>query len=195
MKKFLLPLFVLLMVSCSTLKVKTNYDKSVNFKEFKTFSMYPWDKHNDSLVNPVDKETIITSIENEMKRRGYEYVEKGGDLIVSTFVILENKTTYSAYTNHYGGYAGFGGGWGYYGPSWAYGYSWGPTGFYGETTISAVDYLQGTIIIDIFELPSKKLVWQGIGSGEVNQNPSVRDRKLPNRISHIFRKFPVPKGK
>ncbi len=194
MNKILIPLFIIFLASCSTFKVTMNYDKEVDFKKFKTFSMYPWDKHNDSIVNPYDKETIINSIKSEMTRRGYQFVEKGGELIVSTFVLLENKTAYNAYTNHYGGYAGFGGGWGYYGPSWSYGYGWGP-GFYGSTTISGVDYLQGTLIIDIFELSNKKLIWQGIGSGEVTDNLAARDRNLPKNISHIFRRFPIPKGK
>lgn len=193
MKKLLIPIMLVFLVSCSTVQVTNNWDKTLDFKEFKTFSMYPWDKQNDELINEYDRETITMSVISEMERRGYEHVEKGGELIVSTFVILENKTDYQAYTNHYGGYAGYGGGWGYYGSPWAYGYGWGPGYYGGNTTITKVDYLQGTLIIDLFELKSKKLVWQGIGTGKVDDNPATRDRKLPKTISHIFRKFPVPK--
>ncbi len=195
MKKLILPFIFLFLVSCSTLDVTNNWDKEVDFKKFKTYSLYPWDKQNDEIINEYDKQTIINSIKSEMERRGYEYVEKDGELIVSAFVILENKTSYQAYTNHYGGYAGYGGGWGYYGSPWAYGYGWGPGYYGGSTTITKVDYLQGTLIIDIFELASKKLIWQGIGSGEVNENPATRDKRLPKRISHIFRRYPIPKSK
>ncbi|MBC8319177.1 MAG: DUF4136 domain-containing protein [Bacteroidetes bacterium] len=193
MKKLLIPIMLLFLVSCSTVQITSNYDNSVNFKEFNTFSMYPWNKHNDSLVNPYDKETIIMSVKSEMESRGYKHIEQGGDLIVSTFVILENKTNYQAYTNHYSGYAGFGGGWGYYASPWAYGYGWGPGYYGGATTITKVDYVQGTLMIDIFELANKKLVWQGIGTGEVDNNPATRDKRLPKNIGQIFKRFPIQK--
>ncbi|MDP2724571.1 MAG: DUF4136 domain-containing protein [Bacteroidales bacterium] len=191
MKKILIPLLIVLLYSCSSLQVTNNYDKDVDFKSFKTFSLYPWDRHNDSLVNAYDRQTIEDAVKNEMERRGYQYVEKNGDLIVSMFVILKNKTDYEAYTNHYGGYAGYGGGWGFYGAPWAYGYGWGP-GF-NSTTVTSRDYVQGTLLIDIFQLSGKKLVWQGIGTGEVDENLATRDRNLPKHVSHIFRRFPIPK--
>lgn len=195
MKYFIIPIALLLISSCASFNVTNNWDKNVNFKKFKTFSLYPWDKHNDKVINDYDKQTILNSIKREMERRGYTHVKRNGDLIVSTFVVLENKTSYQAYTNHYGGYAGYGGGWGYYGSPWAYGYGWGPGYYGGTTTITKVKYLEGTLIIDIFELESKQLIWQGIGTGEVTEDPAVRDRKLPKRISHIFRRYPIPKGR
>ncbi|MCF8349496.1 MAG: DUF4136 domain-containing protein [Bacteroidales bacterium] len=191
MKKLLLPLVILFLVSCSSLQVTNNYDKSVNFKSFTTFSLYPWNKDLDKTVNAYDKQTIMDAVKSEMQRRGYQYVEKDGELIVSTFVILKNKTDYQAYTDHYSGYAGYGGGWGYYGSPWAYGYGWGP-GF-STTTITSRDYVQGSLLIDIFELKTKKLIWQGIGTGEVDEDPATRDRNLPKSISHIFRRYPIPK--
>ena len=195
MRKILIPVLVIFLISCSGLQVTNNWDKLINFAEFKTYSMYPWDEQNNKLINDYDKQTIIMSVKSEMERRGYQFVEKGGELIVSTFVTLQNKTDYQAYTNHYGGYAGYGGGWGYYGSPWAYGYGWGPGYYGGTTTVRAVNYVQGTLIIDIFEMANKKLIWQGIGSGEVDDDPATRDRNLPKSISHIFRRFPIPKSK
>lgn len=193
MRKLLIPIMLIFLVSCSTVQVTNNWDKSINFKEFKSFSMYPWDEQNDKLINAYDRQTITLAVISEMEYRGYKHIEKGGELVVSTFVTLQNKTDYQAYTNHYGGYAGYGGGWGYYGSPWAYGYGWGPGYYGGSTTIRSINYVQGTLIIDIFELSNKKLVWQGIGSGDVDDNPATRDRRLPISISHIFRKFPIPK--
>lgn len=190
MKKILIPLLLIIIISsCTGIKVTNQWDKNVDFKSFKTFSLYPWDKQNDKIVNDYDKQTIINAIKYEMESRGYKEVDKKGDLVVSTYVLIENKTSYQAYTNHYAGWAGYGGGWGYYpGPGY-YGYGWGP-GF-GSTTVYSTDYKQGTLIIDIFRLSDKKLVWQGIGSGEVTENLAKRDRRLPMTIGHIFRRFPV----
>ncbi|HJN05779.1 MAG TPA: DUF4136 domain-containing protein, partial [Bacteroidales bacterium] len=84
MRKLLIPIMLIFLVSCSSLKVTNNWDKSIDFKEFKNFSMYPWDKQNDKLINEYDRQTITLEVISEMERRGYKHLEKGGELIVST---------------------------------------------------------------------------------------------------------------
>lgn len=93
-----------------------------------------------------------------------------------------------AYTNHYGGFAGNNSGYDYYGSSWAYGYG-GQA--YTTTAVSGRDFVQGTLIIDIFRLTDKKLVWQGIGSGEVHENVNKREKNIPKAIGYMFQKFPT----
>lgn len=191
MKKIIYPILALFLVSCTGVKITNQWDKEVDFNVFKTYSFYPWDKHNDQVINDYDKQTILDAIKDEMNSRGYKLVEKNGDLVISTFVIVEDKTSYQAYTRHYGGWAGYGGGWGYYGRAGYYGYGMSPG--YNSTTIYSTDYQQGTLIIDIFRLSDKRIIWQGIGSGEVTQDLSKRDRRLPVTIGQIFRRFPVTK--
>ncbi len=187
MNKLFFLILIIAMTSCTGVKITNNWDREVDFTDFKTYSFYPWDRHNDQLLNDYDKQTIIGSIKNEMNKRGYKHVEKDGDLIISVFVIIEEQTSYQAYNNHYGGWAGYGGGWGYYGPGGFYGYGWGP----GSTTVYKTDYNYGTLIIDIFRLKDKSLVWQGTGSGEVTEDLDKRDRRLPKNIGMVFRRFPV----
>ncbi len=190
MKYLLLPALLLMMYSCSTVKVTSNFDKEVDFKSYKTFSLFPWDPHNEQVVNEYDKLLIEGAIKDEMTKRGLKYIEKNGDLIISTFVVLEEKTMSQAYTNHYGGFAGYGSGWDYRGYDWAYGYGWGGPA-YTTVPVSSREYVQGTLLIDVFQLKGKKLVWQGIGSGEVKEDFSKRDKNLPAAIGHMFRKFPA----
>lgn len=194
MKNILIPILLLFLVSCESIKVTNDWDKEVDFATFKTYSLYPWDTHNDNVVNDYDKQTILMGVKTEMDSRGYQLVEKDGDLVVSTFVVLDNKTSYQSYTDHYGGWAGYGGGWGYYGRPGYYGYGWGPG--YSTTTVYATEYTKGTLIIDIFRLSDKKLVWQGIGSGEVTEDLALRDKRLPKNIAKVFYRYPVrPKKK
>ena len=108
---------------------------------------------------------------------------------VSIFITLEGKTSYEAYTNHYGGWAGYGGGWGYTG--FGYGYGYGPG--YSSTRVTQRNYNKGTLIIDVFRVADKKLIWQGIGSREVENNLEKRDRMLPKNVKQIMTKFPVSK--
>ncbi len=192
MKYLLVPAIMIMLFSCSSVKVTNNFDKGVDFKSFKTFSFYPWDKHNDELVSEYDKRLILNSIKSTLEKKGYSYLEKDGDLIISTFVMLQEKTMNQAYTNHYGGWAGYGSGWDY-GATWSYGYGYWGGPAYTTSTISSRDYVEGTLIFDVFRLDEKKLVWQGVGVGEVNPDFSKRDKNIPRAIGHIFRRFPVSK--
>lgn len=175
--------------SCSSLKVNFDMDQSVDFNQFKSFSFYPWDYKHGFQINEYDKETIMIAIQESLENKGYEYKKEGGDLVVSLFLTIEGKTSYEAYSNHYGGWAGYGGGWGYSGFGYGYGYGTG----YTTTTVTQYNYEQGTLIIDVFSVASKKLIWQGIGSDEIEHNLDKRDRTLPKKVSHVMMKFPVSK--
>jgi len=192
MKKSISVISILLFIaSCSSLDVIYDMDQKVNFQEFKTFSFYPWDYKNGYQMNEYDKQTIMIAIQDEMEDKGYTYQKEGGDMVISIFVTLQGKTSYEAYNNHYGGWAGYGGGWGYSG--FGYGYGYGPG--YSNTTVTQYNYTEGTLIIDVFSAASKKLIWQGIGSRQVEPNLEKRDRKLPNNVSQMLIHFPVHKKK
>lgn len=128
------------------------------------------------------------AIRSSLEDKGYTYVKEGGDMMVSIFITIKGKTSYQAYTDHYGGWAGYGGGWGYYG--FGYGYGYGP-GYYGNTTVTRTDYQEGTLVIDIFDASKKKLIWQGIGSREIEQDLDKRDKKLPKNVHEILAQFPT----
>lgn len=174
--------FVLMLSSCSSLKVQTDYDKTVDFKQFSSFSLYPWDYKHGYQLNDYDKGTILNTIKTEMAEKGYTLVKEGGDLVISIFITLDDITSYTAYTDHYGGWAGYGGGWGYSGFGYGYGFS--------TTTVTENKYQEGTLIIDIFNAADKKLVWQGIGSKEVQTDLDKRDKELPKNVGRILASFP-----
>jgi len=188
MKK-LLSIFtiILLFSSCSSLDVIYDMDQNISFKQFKTFSFYPWDYKNGFQMNDYDKETILIAIQDQMEEKGYVYQKEGADMVVSIFVTLKGVVSYDAYTNHYGGWAGYGGGWGYSGFGYGYGYSPG----YSSTTVTRNSYTEGSLIIDVFSVASKKLIWQGIGSRQVEPNLEKRDKKLPKNVVQILINFPV----
>jgi hypothetical protein len=181
---FLFPVIILLLAvtSCNTIKVTADYDKEVDFKSFKTFTLLPWNAHNDSIVSTFTKQRILEALKNEMIKRGYYYVAdiNKADLGVNSYVLLREKTDYQYYQDYYGPY-GY-----YYTAPWAWG------GYYGypyNTTVQSRDYIEGTLIIDVFDTHKKKLIWQGIGVGEVE--PNGNGKHVAKAISQIFFKYPV----
>jgi len=130
----------ILLASCSSLKVTSDYDKTVNFSDYKTLEYWGWAEDSDQILNRFDKERIESAFGAEFKKRGIDVVKKGqGDMIVTLFIVTEEKTQKSATTTSMGGmYGGYGRYYGY-GP----GYGWG--GGYSTTQIHEYDYTVGTL--------------------------------------------------
>ncbi|MBA7526960.1 hypothetical protein ES705_19132 [subsurface metagenome] len=178
-------LFVFLLSACSGIKVVTDYDKSIDFSQYKTFEYYGWAEESDKILNRFDKERIEESFGEEFKKRELEYVEENGDMVVVLFIVVEEKTQKSASTTQHGGYGGYYGGYYGYGP----GYGWGPS--YSTTTVSEYDYQVGTLVIDVFDAKEQKLIWEGIGTKTVDENPQTRDKNIPRAVAAIMKQFPV----
>ena len=172
--------FVMAMVSCSTVKVVVDMDSKTDFSKYETYSFLGWQNDSDQILNEFDKKRFHDAFKNEFERRGLTFVEESGDMEVSLFVVVDQKTSVTSYTNYYGGRYG-----GYY----RYGGGWGMG--YANTTYQESDYLEGTLVMDVFDGESKKQVWQGIATKTVTENPAKREKTIPASISSLMRKFPV----
>lgn len=192
MKKQILSLLVLgLMIfgACSSISVVSDYDKTVDFTQFKTYSYYGWADNSDKLLSPFDKERLEKAFGQELADRGLTFVKEGGDLTVALFIQTEQKQQTTATTTGMGGmYGGYGGYYGY-GPGWGWG------GGMSTTSINTYDYTVGTLVCDVFDTKEKKLIWEGSGSGEIDDNPSTREDKIPNTVAKIMAQYPVAKIK
>ena len=85
-------------------------------------------------------------------------------------------------------YDSYGGGWGYGG--WGY----GGAGM-GSSTTMVSTFVEGTLIVDLFDAGTKKLVWRGIATDTISDNPAKNAEKIQNAAKKMFeKKFPpVPK--
>jgi hypothetical protein len=185
MKKLLyLATITLLLSSCSGIKVISDYDKTIDFNQFETFEYYGWAEESDKILNRFDRERIEQAFGDEFAARNLKYVDEGGDLVVVLFIVVEQKTQQSASTTHHGGGGYYGGYYGH-GP----GYGWGPS--YSTTTVSEYDYQVGTLVCDVFDAKSKTLIWEGIGTKTVDENPNNRDKNIPKAVKAIMAQYPV----
>lgn len=167
---------------CASIKVTYDVDKSVDFSKFKTFEYYGWAGESGKIINDMDRKRVEDAFANEFAKRGLTYVKSGGDLVVTLFFVVENKTSVSYDTQHLGGY--YGGYYGY-GPGWG----WGPT--HSTTSVHEYNYKVGTLVADVFDKKTEKLIWEGIGEGTIDENPQTRDTKIPKAVAQIMDKYPV----
>jgi len=188
MRNTLLALIIIVTISsCSSIKITSDRDGDVDFTQFSTLSYYGWQEESDKILNRFDKERIELSFAEEFKKRGISVVERDGDIIVSLFIVIDQKRGVTAYTNHYGaggpyGYGGYGYGWG-----WGMGYS--------STSYNEYDYYVGSLVCDVFDSKTKKLIWQGVVSGEIDDNPKTRERNIPRVVRELMKRYPVKPAK
>ena len=100
-KSFLLVLPAVVLFSCKpTLNVSTDYDRSVNFSAYKTFSLYYLATNKN--VSELNEDRIWNSIRAEMIRKGYKENNTDPDLVVNAVSVIKNKKYLSASSNVYG---------------------------------------------------------------------------------------------
>jgi len=174
------------MISCSSVKVHSDFDGSADFTKYKTLEFYGWAEESDKVLNQLERNRIEKAFGAEFLKRGFTGVEENGDIVVSLFVVVDKKTSVTAYTNHYGGGYGYGAGWG-----WGYG-GYGGVGMGASTTTyNENDYLEGTLVVDVFDAKTKKLIWQSVGSKTIDENPKNAERNVAYIAEKMMKPYPV----
>jgi len=177
--------------SCSSTKFNVDKDDAVDFTKYNTFQYYGWAEESNKIINQLDQERIEKAFGAELEKRGLTYEKETGDLIVTLYIVTEQKTKTSATTTG----TGMGGGYGYggyygYGPS----YGWGGMST-AHTTYSEYDYIVGTLIIDIYDAKEKKLIWESVAKGTVNEKTKGREERVNSLVRKMMIKYPVPAAK
>ena len=173
MKRLLktLPLLLLALVvtSCSSVRVASDYDKNANFNDYKTFAFYK-PGIDKAEISDLDKRRILRAIESELLAKGFTKSENP-DLLVSIFTKSREKI--NVYNN----------GWG------PYGYGWGWSPFYNNfNTVS--QSTEGVLYIDLIDANKKELIWQGQGTGYLTQNVDRKDERIGEFVNKIMEKYP-----
>lgn len=178
--------FLLLLAACDSLKLVSDYDKSVDFTKYKTFEFFGWAQNSNEYIPPNDQVLIEDAFAKEFYSRGLSINKDGADLIVSLFIVTEQKTEQTAHTSTYGG--GYGGYYGY-GP----GYGWGRG--YSSTYVTTTNYSVGTLIVSVFDKKEERLIWECTANKEIEKDPNRRIKTIPYVVSKIMQKYPVPAKK
>ncbi len=182
MEKFLmLGMFVYVIVLCACtpgLQVSSDYDKSVDFSKYKTFELYSGSANSISSLN---HDRIISSVRAEMQAKGFTEDAKEPDLLVNTTAILTTNTEVTANTNVYG----------YGGTMRPYYWNAGMASSY--TTYDVTHYKEGSLIIDVLDASTKKLIWQSTGNNRIDQSTDHADKRIAKAVKMIMEGFPPGK--
>ena len=146
-------------------QVKTDYDHSANFGQYKTYS---WEKVQTK--DPLLVDRIKDAVNGALTAKGWTQVDSGGDVSIMTMEITKNQQTLNTF------YDGFGGGW-----------RWG--GF-GDATTTTENYKVGSLVVDLFDAKTKNLIWRGSSSDTLSNNPDKNTKNLDKGVQKMFAHFP-----
>jgi len=183
MKKgvFLL-LIIILLSSCSSVKVVTDYDSNVDFNKYKTFAFYK-PEIDKAKISDLDKKRILRAIESELLAKGF-VKSNNPEMLVGIFTKSREKVNINQNNNF--GY-GFG-----------YGFGWGFNSFWGgmNNNLNVSQYTEGTLFIDFIDKEKKELVWQGVGTGALKlNNRAKKEERINLFVKEIISRFPPEQKK
>lgn len=184
MKKLLklTPMFLLLMIlsSCSSVRVAADYDKEADFNQYKTFAFFK-PGIDKAEISDLDKRRILRAIEAELLAKGMTKSENP-DMLVSIFTKSNQRV--DVYNNAWGY-----GAWGWGGFN-RWGWGWGPG--WGGNSVST--RTEGMLFIDFINADKKELIWQGSGTGYlVTRNVEKKEARIKEFVAKTLEQFPPSK--
>lgn len=167
--KLLPVLAFFILASCSSVRVNSDYDKKVNFENYKTYAFLKSGVDKVE-ISDLDKKRILRSIDEVMSTKGFTK-DSNPDLLISIFT--KEKERVDVYNSF-----GFGWGWN---PWWGMNY----------TNVSTTP--EGVLFIDLIDAKTKELVWQGEGSGYLTKDTHKKDERIYTFVSKILEQYPPNK--
>jgi hypothetical protein len=168
----LIMVLLLILQSCGSVRVVSDYDTSVDFSKYHSFAFLKTGIDR-AKINDIDKRRIIKNIKSQMLAKGF-VVSENPDLLVSIYTkSVENIDVDE-------NYLGYGFGWGGWSP-----WYWGAGGAF---TVSRST--KGVLYIDLIDAEKKELVWQGVGSGYLSSDVERKEELIKEFVTAIMEKYP-----
>jgi len=165
-------------VACASgnVNVNTQVAPEANFGSYHTFQVMsprggrsgnPASQADPMLNNSITNQAMRSEIQQRLEALGYQ--AGGGDADIGVAVYAASRQTLDVTTVDYG-YP--------YRPWW-----WTPRQQVRPVT-------EGTVVIDVVDRHSNRLVWRGVGRSEVSDNPDDYAKDLRSAVDEVLKKLP-----
>ena len=135
---------------CASMRVMTNYDKEINFAQYKTYRfVQPRGQRRTEIKNPLFSKNVMHEIRPIMEEKGFTEAAslQEADLLIHFYAMIRQRQNFVSPTYRVG--------------------RWGRT--WVARPGHVVRYKEGTLGIDIVDRRKKELVWQGVGKGVLDR--------------------------
>ncbi|MGB0376758.1 MAG: DUF4136 domain-containing protein [Flavobacteriaceae bacterium] len=172
MKKLSLGFLVVLITSCSSVAVFTDYDENLDFSTYNNYA-YLKSEVDAAEISDLDKRRILRAVDSIMLQKGLTKSESP-DLLIGFGASSEKDVQVSQWPNWWG----FGWGWGWYGPGWGG----------NQTNISTRTV--GNLSVRIYDARTQKLVWLGKGRGALPLKKAKRSERIYAFVTELMKDYP-----
>lgn len=162
---------VLLLTSCGSVRVASDYDRDANFGTYTSFAFYK-PGIDKAKISDLDKKRILRAIDAELSTRG---LQKSSDPKLLVSIFTKERERVNVYNDNFG----FGWGWN----PWYFG------GFGGQTVTTSTE---GSLYIDLIDNTTNELVWQGVGRAQLytGSNIDKKEARIREIVSEILQQYP-----
>jgi hypothetical protein len=165
-----LALLALLAAACSSVSTSHDYDLAYDFGKLKR---YQWAKRTGADEgNPLIVQRVRAAVDAQLAAKGYARADSGADFLVAAYTGRQSRIQVT---------------------DWGYGY--GPYGRWYGGPVDVYEYEEGSLILDVVDAPSKKLVWRGAATAIIDPDatPEERTKRINEAIAKVLAKFPPSK--
>jgi len=145
-------------------QVSVNYNHNANFSQYHT---YAWGSNNKNQIqNSILAQVAQQDIEAAMAQKGFQKVQESQtpDLILAASGGEREQTSYNAW-----GMRGIGGGMG---------------------GISPQQNVEATMVVSLYDVKQKELIWRGIAQDTLNNNGNKNQEMVRKAVQKMFKQWP-----
>ena len=109
--------------------------------------------------------------------KGWTEVPSSGDVEVFAIETTQNKQTLDTFYNGFGG-----------------GRRWGGFGGFADATTTVESYKVGTLVVDLFDAKTQKLIWRSSSSDTLSDKADKNTKNLDKGVNKMLQHFPAVEG-
>jgi len=191
MKKLVVAGLLVLLTACAGIPVSTDYSQDFDFSNVSSYAwLLPAKHRNPEVDNDLVRARVVDAVDAQFTAKGLSQVSDASkaSVLVSYQLGQEDKIAidnFGSWYTHFGYYpcyrCGYRPGYGYFGNSHFY-----------DDDIWVRNYKESTLMIDVIDPKSKKLLWRGMTKRIIPSLKTPEERRLYvlETVSAILAEFP-----
>jgi hypothetical protein len=169
---FVFSLLMMVTAPARAVQVSVDFDTNVDFSKYNTFA---WKDSDEDLSDsdPLMHERVVRGIEQRLRAAGLSEVATAPDLYVTYYTAEKEETrvfTTGLGYSYYGGYGNF-------------------STFAPSATSQMVTFTVGTLVIDLWDAKTSKLVWRGMAEDTVSDNPQKNAKRIEKALDKLVKRW------
>jgi len=183
---------VMVLSACSSYNYYSVSNKKLN-EHYRTYAWLPESKSKSSSVydNDIAADRIVQAVSEQLDSRGFKLNNRKPDVLLRYTAVVNKETKSYNEPVYYDPPGRFVPRVGVHRGRAFYYYAYrNPFPVYVGSEQRTMDVKQGSIIIDLIDRKTRKVIWRGWAEGELG-NPEKAIAQLPKVIGNIFKKLPA----